>query len=206
MTTAPTPSDPDSPLLVVLSGPSGVGKDTVLARIKELGKPYYFAVTATTRPQRPNELNGVDYIFVTTEAFGRMVEDGDLMEWAEVYGNQYGVPKSQIAGALKDGRDVIIQIDVQGAATVRKIASDAVFIFLAPPDIEELARRLSERMTESRQALELRLETAASEMRRAPEFDYVVVNHQDRVDDTVEEIERIVAAERRRSPVRKVTL
>ena len=198
--------DADYPFLIVLSGPSGVGKDAVLARMMELGKSYHFAVTATTRPRRPNERNGVDYIFVTAEAFRQLVENGDLMEWAEVYGNQYGVPKSQIAGALNNGRDVIIQVDVQGAATVRKIAPDAVFIFLAPPDMEELARRLSQRMTESPEALELRLKTAASEMRRSSEFDHVVVNHQARLDDTVEEIERIVTAERRRDPARRVML
>ena len=206
MDTARPQCDGDYPLLIVLSGPSGVGKDAVLARMMELGKPYHFAVTATTRPRRPNERNRVDYIFVTAEAFRQLVENGDLMEWAEVYGNQYGVPKSQIAWALNNGRDVIIQVDVQGAATVRKIAPDAVFIFLAPPDMEELARRLSQRMTESPEALELRLETAASEMKRSSEFDHVVVNHKARLDDTVEEIERIVIAERHRNPARKVML
>ena len=197
---------PRDPLLIVLSGPSGVGKDAVLSRMRELNKPYHFTVTATTRLQRPTERNGTDYIFVTKEVFRSMIERGELLEWAEVHGNRYGVPKGQVVDALRAGRDVIIKPDIQGAATIKKLAPDAVFIFLAPPDMDELARRLRQRMTESSEALRLRLETAEREMQQAPTFDYVVVNHQDRLDDTVAEIEAIVARERGRVPPRKVSL
>ena len=185
-------------MLVVLSGPSGAGKDALLSRMRQLGKPYRYTVTATTRPQRPTERDGVDYIFVTEESFRRMIGRDELLEWAEVYGNLYGVPRDQVAEALRSGRDVIIKADVQGAATIRKLAPGAVLIFIAPPDMEELARRLGQRMTENPEALWLRLSTAEREMQESSGFDHVVVNHQDRLDDAVEEIEAILATERRR--------
>lgn len=194
------------PLLMVLTGPSGVGKDAVLSRMRELGKPYHFTVTATTRPQRPAERDGLDYIFITEDAFRQMVESSELLEWAQVYGNLYGVPKAQVVEAFNRGDDVIIKADVQGAATIKKLAPDAVFIFLAPPDVDELARRLRQRMTESSKALRIRLETAENEMRAAHNFDHVVVNYQDRLDDTVQEIESILMRERSRTVPRKVSL
>ena len=205
-------ADPDiqsekaRPCLIVLSGPSGVGKDAVLSRMRQLGMPYHITVTATTRQRRPTERDGVDYIFVTGDAFNRMVEENELLEWAEVFGNRYGVPKAQVTSALEQGRDVIMKIDVQGAATVRRLVPDAIFVFLAPPDMGELARRLRERMTESSEALKLRLATAEDEMGERGKFDFVVVNHHDRLDDTVAEIESIVDRERRRTPARTVTL
>lgn len=206
MSTPSPSSDAACPLLIVLSGPSGVGKDAVLSRMKDLGKPYHFTVTATTRPQRSNERNGVDYIFVTRDAFQRMIDRCELLEWAEVYGNLYGVPRSQVVDALRKGRDVIIKADVQGAATIKRLAPGALFVFLAPPDLDELARRLGERMTESSEALRLRLKTAEREMRETSGFDYVVVNRRDRLDEAVEEIDRLVAQERRRIPARRVSL
>ena len=196
----------DTPLLIVLSGPSGVGKDAVISRIREQGKPYHFAVTATTRPQRANEQDRVDYIFVTRQEFDRMILECDLLEWAEVHGNLYGVPKAQIVKALQEGKDILIQMDVQGAATIRKLASDALLIFLAPPTVEDLHRRLRERLTESCEALDRRLKTAQMEMREASKFDHVVVNHGGRLDDAVDEIERIVALERCRVPPRRMPL
>ena len=206
MTTRSPSSSAGCPLLIVLAGPSGVGKDAVLSRMRELGKPFHFVVTATTRQQRPMERDGVDYVFVTAEAFRRMVAGNELLEWAEVYGNLYGVPKAQVVKALNQGHDVIIKADVQGAATIRRLAPEGVFIFLAPPSTEELAVRLSQRMTESPAALRLRLGIAADEMRQASEFDYVVVNHAGRLDDAVAEIEGIVSRERSRTPTRKVSL
>ena len=194
------------PLLVVLSGPSGVGKDAVLSRMRELKKPYHFTVTATTRPKRPTERHGVDYIFVSHEAFRSMIQQGDLLEWAEVYGNLYGVPKAQVVEAMKNGSDVIVKIDAQGAATIKRLAPEALFIFLAPSDMEELTRRLRQRMTESPAVLRRRLKTAESEMREAHKFDYVVVNSEGCLDDAVDEIESIMARERQRMPARGVTL
>ncbi len=204
-----SPSEAANPLLVVLSGPSGVGKDAVLARLRELMRaeddPWHITVTATTRPQRPNEHDGVDYIFVTEETFRRMIDRDELLEYAEVYGNLYGVPKEQVEQALDRGRDVIIKADVQGAATIKKIAPEAVFVFLAPPNMEELASRLRLRMTESPGALKLRLETAQNEMAEVPKFDHTVVNHNGRLDEAVREIRELVERERRRRSARRVS-
>ncbi len=181
----------------MLSGPSGVGKDTVLARMRELGSPCHFVVTATTRPPRDSERDGVDYIFISGPRFQALKEAGGLLEWANVYGYFYGVPRAQVAEALREGKDVIIKIDVQGAATIRRRVPGALFIFLAPPSMDELTKRLSERMTESPDTLRRRLDTARSEMREAVHFDHVVNNHSGRVDDTAAEIERIVALQKR---------
>ena len=190
----------------MLSGPSGVGKDAVLARMRELGKPYHYTVTATTRPRRTAERDGSDYIFVSAHEFRRMADAGDLLESAEVYGYMYGVPRSPVVSALMAGRDVLVKTDIQGAATIRKLAPEAVSIFLAPPSMDELTRRLSLRMTESPEALRLRLETARAEMAASSKFEFVVVNRRDRLDDAVREIESIASAERGRTPPRKVSL
>ena len=206
MSTPRSASTAAPPLLIVLSGPSGVGKDAVLARMRESGRPYHFTVTATTRPRRPMERDGVDYIFLPKDVFRQRIEMGEFLEWAEVYGNLYGVPRAQVAQALRDGLDVIVKADVQGAATIKKLAPEAVFIFLAPPDMAELARRLTERLTESPQTLRNRLRTAESEMRRATEFDHVVVNRHGGLDEAMAEIERVAALERRRTPPRRVFL
>ena len=169
-----------------------MGKDAVVARMKDLGLPFHFAVTATTRPQRPGERDGVDYIFVTQAQFRRMAERGELLEWAEGYGNMYVVPRGQVTQALGNGRDVMVKTDIQGAATIRRLVPDALLVFLAPPSMEDLASRLRERMTESPESLKLRLKVAESEMQEAPRFDHVVVNHQGRLDHTVADLERIV--------------
>ena len=204
--TAQEPERETTPLLIVLSGPSGVGKDAVLSRMRELDRPYHFTVTATTRPQRQGERDGVDYIFVSEPRFRRMIRDEQLLEWAEVYGNLYGVPKAQVTDALGNGRDAIIKADVQGAATIRKLAPEALLIFLAPLNDAELKRRLGARMTESPEALALRLETAKEEMKQASSFDYVVVNHEGLLDAAVREIDDIVVAEKVRTPPRRVSL
>ncbi len=137
------------PLFIVLSGPSGVGKDAVLTRMKELGYPLKYITTLTTRPRRPNERNNVDYHFISTERFQEMIENNELLEWANVYGNWYGVPKEEVKQALDEGEDVVVKVDIQGAATIKKILPQAVFIFLMPPSMEELLVRLRQRHTES---------------------------------------------------------
>ena len=129
---------PRKPLLIVLTGPSGAGKDAVLARMKESGYPLEYITTVTTRPRRPGERDDVDYHFVSAERFRGMIEHKELLEWANVYGNWYGVPDQPVKQALDRGRDVIVKVDIQGAATIKKILSQAVFIFLAPSSIEEL--------------------------------------------------------------------
>ena len=195
-----------NPLLLVLSGPSGVGKDLLLSRLREAGRPYHFTVTATTRQRRGVERDGVDYHFVTREQFEAMIADDALLEWANVYGNYYGVPKSQVTDALDRGQDVILKIDVQGAATVRKIAPEAVFIFLAPPSEEELERRLRGRGSESNATLTARSEELRRELLEAEKFDYIVVHHTDATDEAALEIENIISSERRRVPPRAVAL
>ena len=152
------------PLLVVLSGPSGVGKDAVLARMKELERPFYYVVTATTRARRAREKNGVDYHFLSPEEFQQMIDKGQLLEWANVYGNYYGVPKDEIASALSKGVDTIVRVDVQGAATIKRLLPEAVFIFLMPPSLKELEKRLRKRHSESSADLTLRLKKAKEEI------------------------------------------
>lgn len=197
---------PAPPLLVVLSGPSGVGKDAALTELKTLDRPWHFAVTATTRAKRPGEREGVDYLFLSSEKFDRMRERDEFLECAEVYGRWYGVPRSQIRAGLQEGKDVILKIDVQGAATVRQLAPEALFIFLLPGTEDELKQRLSERMTESSEELELRLLTAAQEMSQVHEFNYRVINHKDRLDEAVANIDAIIAAEKCRIDPRLVEL
>ena len=179
--------------LFVLSGPSGVGKDAVLSRMKRLGRDFHFTVTATTRPIRPGERDGVDYVFMSRDDFRRLIADDGLLEWAEVYGNLYGVPKAQVTDALRRGQDVMLKVDVQGAATVRKLHPESVLIFLEPPDMDSLDRRLRERGTEQGEALRVKLETAREEMNAAAWFDYRVVNHDDRLDEAVAAIDEIVS-------------
>jgi guanylate kinase len=199
-------ASPAPPLLVVLSGPSGVGKDATLAGLKKLGRPWHFVVTATTRPPRPGERNGLDYIFLDSASFLKMRERDEFLECAQVYGRWYGVPRSQVRHGLTVGRDVILKIDVQGAATVRRLAPEAVFIFLVPESLEELRRRLGQRMTESSQELELRLRVARDELARVSEFDYRVVNRDGCLDQAIAEIEAIIAAEKCRVVPRLVQL
>jgi guanylate kinase len=186
----------EKPLVVVLSGPSGVGKDAVLSRMKQLGSPYHFTVTATTRTIRPGETDLVDYIFVSKETFSRMADADGLLESANVYGNMYGIPRDQVTKALEAGQNVVVKIDVQGAATIRKILPDALFIFLAAPEISDVASRLKRRMTETPEALQRRLDTALKEMEEATRFDFIVYNREGRIDDAAREIGSIIDRER----------
>jgi guanylate kinase len=194
------------PLLIVLSGPSGAGKDAILNRMKKSGYPAEFITTITTRPQRAEEKNNIDYHFVSVESFQKMIENKELLEWANVYGNWYGVPKEPVKRALDRGQDVIVKVDVQGAATIKKTIPQAVFIFLVPPSMEELATRLKQRHTESPFDLALRLKTAEEEMKKLPLFDYVVVNREAEIDLAVSAIEAIITAEKRRAIPMEISL
>ena len=188
---------PTRSLLIVLSGPSGAGKDAVLTRMKELGYPLLeYITTVTTRPRRASERDDVDYRFISVERFQEMISRKELLEWANVYGNWYGVPKEAVKQALDKGRDVIVKVDVQGAATIKKILPEAVFIFLIPPSREELTIRLKQRHTESAFNLALRLKTAEEEIKKLPLFDYVVLNKQDKIDLAVSDIKAIITAEK----------
>ena len=184
------------PLLVVLSGPSGVGKDAVLARMKKLGRPFYYVITATTRPKRVQEKNGVDYHFLSRKEFQKKIDKHQFLEWANVYGNYYGVPKDEITSVLSKGVDTIVKVDVQGAATIKQILPQAVFIFLIPPSVEELEKRLQKRSSESSKDLALRLEKAKGELKSLPLFDYVITSHPNKLDEVISRIDAIVAAEK----------
>ena len=194
------------PLVMVVSGPSGVGKDAVIARIRERRYPVHVVVTATTRPMRAAERDGVDYVFLDDAAYDRTVAEDGFLERAEVYNYRYGVPRDQVRDALASGLDVIIKIDVQGAETIKKLNPEGVFVFIAPPSMDELERRLRERKSEAAEALERRLDTARREMDRMPMFDYVVVNESGALDETAEALEAIMRAERWRYPRRTMTL
>jgi guanylate kinase len=168
---------PYYPRLVVISGPSGVGKDTIAREvIARRPESFHFVVTATTRPSREDEVHGRDYIFVSSDEFARMIEADEMLEWAIVYNDYKGVPKQQIRDALQSGRDVIMRVDVQGAATIHKLVPNAIFIFLSPNSEEDLVKRLTERKSETTEGLYLRIATARQEMKRINEFDYVVIN------------------------------
>ena len=197
-------AEPTPPLLVVLSGPSGVGKDAALNALKLMDRPWHFVVTATTRPQRPGEQDGIDYIFLETAAFLEMKEQDELLECAQVYGNWYGVPRSQVSQGLKEGKDVILKVDVQGADTVRKLATEALFIFMVPGSFDELRDRLTQRMTERPSEIDLRLSIAWSELGRVAEYDYRVVNRDDQLEQVIAEIDAIITAEKCRVHPRKV--
>jgi guanylate kinase len=193
-------------LLVVLSGPSGVGKDAVLARMRELGRPFHYVITATARPKRAGEKNGVDYHFLSRKEFQQMIDKHQFLEWANVYGNYYGVPKDEITSALSKEVDAIVKVDVRGAATIKEILPQAVFIFLMPPSGEELEKRLRKRHSESSTDLALRLERAKGEIKSLPLFDYVITSRQNKLDEVVSQIDAIVAAEKRRVKPRIVEL
>jgi guanylate kinase len=194
------------PLLIVISGPSGAGKDTVMQRMKERGLPFHFVVTATTRPKRLNEIHGKDYWFVTKEQFARMIDEDELIEHAIVYGDYKGIPKQQVREALASGVDVVMRLDVQGAETVRKLAREALLIFITTGSEEELVHRLETRKTETADSLALRIATARKELKRVEAFDYLIVNHEFHLDETVDTIRAIIEAEHHRVSPRKVSL
>jgi guanylate kinase len=199
------PSDPPvRPLLIVLSGLSGAGKDAVLKRVKG-SLPLEHIITITTRPRRANEKNKVDYHFVTVERFQEMLKNEELLEWAKVYGNWYGVPMQPIKKAISQGRDTVVKVDVQGAATIKKILPQAVLIFLMPSSMDEFILRLKQRQTESPSDLTLRIKTAEEEIKQLPLFDYIVINKQDEIGRAVSDIKAIITAEKCRVNPREIT-
>jgi guanylate kinase len=192
------PAEANGPLLVVITGPSGVGKDSVIARLKEVGPACHVTVTATTRPKRPNETHGRDYYFVDADEYRRMLDAGEFLEHATVYGYGYGTPRSPVRAALAAGTDVLLRIDVQGAATIARLVPGSIRVFLAPPSYEELEHRLRNRKADDPDVIARRLKTAHEELQRAGECDYVVVNEDGRLDETVCRIAAIMQAERHR--------
>jgi guanylate kinase len=184
-----------SPLLLVLSGPSGVGKTTVTKALVAQGWLGHIVVTATTRRPRAGEMDGVDYHFRTPQQFQQMLEDNELLEHAEVHGNMYGVPAGDVREHLNAGEDVILTIDPQGAQTVRRRVRGAIFVFLAPESIDDLVERVNQRGQDSPEQRALRLLNAERELAQAPSYDYLIVNREGKLSETVEQLKAIMLAE-----------
>ena len=183
-----------NPLIVLISGPSGVGKDSVINKLRDDFNSINVIITATTRTIRAGEINGRDYIFVDQKDFERMKKANEFLEYANVYGNQYGVPKDQVKAALSRGQDALIKADVQGASTIKKKVDGSILIFIKPPSTLDLEKRLKKRHTEDEAELNLRLATAKEELSKIDIFDYIVVN--DDVIEASEEIKRIIYTQR----------
>ncbi len=183
------------PLLLILSGPSGVGKDTIARKVIERRpESFYFVVTATTRPPRGDEIDGRDYFFVTFDEFARMIEEDELLEHAIVYNDYKGIPKQQIRDALQSGRDVILRVDVQGASTVKRLVPNSISVFLTTPNEQGLVDRLQQRKQDTAEGMALRTATARQEMKRMEEFDYCVVNPEGYPEEAVEKVLSIIDA------------
>ncbi|MBU0493375.1 MAG: guanylate kinase [Chloroflexi bacterium] len=195
-----------SGLLVVLSGPSGAGKDSVIARAVQLGCPLCFVPTVTSRPPRPDEVNGRDYHFVTTERFQAMIAASEFLEWALVYDDYKGNRRADVKAALDAGNHVVLRVDVQGARTLRQLVPEAILVFVTPPSWAALETRLRQRKTETATALAHRLRKAREEMAALPEFDYVVINQHGELDAAAQRLTAIVRAEECRVKPRRVML
>lgn len=191
-------------LLILISGPSGTGKGTVCDLLRQKHPEISYSISATTRQPRSGEQDGVNYYFYTKEKFQEMIDQGQLLEWAEVYGNFYGTPKQKVLDRLEAGEDILLEIDTQGALNVMKVMPEGLFIFLLPPSLEELAARLKGRGTETEESLHRRLGAAVDEIKLATKYRYVVVN--DKVEDAQETIAKIIEAEHHRSDLNESLL
>uniref|UniRef100_A0A5B7AUA0 guanylate kinase n=1 Tax=Davidia involucrata TaxID=16924 RepID=A0A5B7AUA0_DAVIN len=198
---SPFSSDPlmpnPNPLIIVMSGPSGVGKDAVIKRLREVREGIHFVVTATSRAKRPGEVDGKDYYFVSKEEFLSMIERDELLEYALVYGDYKGIPKQQLREYMAKGYDIVLRVDIQGAATLKKIlGNSAVYIFLVAESESALVKRLIDRKTESKEKLLVRIATAREEVKHLKDFDYVVVNAEGKLESSVKLVESIIDAEK----------
>lgn len=178
--------------LIIFSGPSGVGKGTLLRTYLHEREDVVVSISATTRRPRPSEVDGVHYYFITEEEFLKKVEDGGMLEYARYNQNYYGTPKESVERLRDEGKDVILEIEVQGAIQVKELCPDALMIFVMPPTFEELARRLADRKTEDEETIRRRLETAKEELARAYEYDFIIVN--DLLSEAVSALDAIVQA------------
>ncbi len=182
------------PILVIISGPSGVGKTTIIKAVLAKRKDIIFSVSCTTRPRRPSEVHGKDYFFVTEDEFRSMIRRGEFIEWAEVHGYLYGTPRIFIEKAFKEGKSVLLDIDVQGAMKVMENFKDGVFIYVAPPDLKSLEERLRKRKTESEEDLKKRLEDARWELKFIDKFQYLIINKD--LDEAIHQLDSIICAEK----------
>ena len=208
MTTPESLEGAPGALLVIISGPSGVGKDTIIEALaaRPRDPDYHYVVTCTTRGPRRGEIPGVSYQFLSHEAFHALRDAGELLEANEVHGNWYGTPRREVAAALAEGHDVILKIDVQGAAAVKERVPDAFLVFIVPPSLEALFQRLRSRATETANELEIRQRNAAIELARQGDYDRVVVNETGEVERTAAEIEAIIEQEKRRNADRRIRI
>ena len=191
-------------LLILISGPSGTGKGTVCELLRKNHPEISYSISATTRQPRPGEQDGVNYYFYDKEKFRQMIDAGELLEWAEVYGNYYGTPKQKVLDRLNAGEDILLEIDTQGALNVMKAVPEGLFIFLLPPSLEELANRLKGRGTETEESLQRRLGAAVDEIKIAHNYRYVVVN--DKVEAAEKAIAGIIEAEHHRTDLNEELL
>ena len=180
--------------LFVISGPSGVGKGTLVNKILDIDKNLFLSISATTRNKREGEVDEVNYYFKTKEEFSKMIEENEFLEWATFCENSYGTPKRPVCDKLNEGRDVILEIEIQGAMQVKKNMPSCVLVFIAPPSTEELVKRLKARGTESDEVIKLRVETAAKELKVAKEYDYIIVN--DDIEKATDDILSVIKAEK----------
>lgn len=187
--------------LIVVSGPSGAGKSTIISKVMQKDPSIVFSVSATTRAPRKGETNGVNYFFVTREKFQSMIENGELLEHAEYVGNCYGTPKAPVLESIKNGKSVIFDIEVQGAAQIKAQCPEAILIFVVPSDFSQIEKRLRSRGTDSEEKIQRRLQTARREFARARNYDYVVLN--DNPDRAAEEMRSIIIAEKCKMANRK---
>lgn len=186
----------DEGLLIVISGPSGCGKGTICKKLLERNDSLNLSISATTRKPRKGEIDRENYFFIDEDDFKKMIEDDQLLEYANVYGNYYGTPKEFVLEKLKNGKDVLLEIDIQGALKVKEVYKEGIFIFILPPSMEELKSRIINRGTETEKDIEKRFESAYNELKFVKEYDYAVIN--DDVSNAVEVIEFIIAAEKHR--------
>ncbi|HHY43030.1 MAG TPA: guanylate kinase [Thermoanaerobacterales bacterium] len=181
-------------MLIVVSGPSGVGKGTLCNMLIDSVENLFLSISATTRPPRAGEIDGQNYYFMSTEVFEDKIKKGEFLEWAKVYNNYYGTPKDKVFKQLREGKDVILEIDIQGAAQVKRNYPEGVFIFISPPSIDELKKRITKRGTDSADSIELRVKCAAEEIKAALEYDYIVLN--DDLNQAALRLQSIILAER----------
>ncbi|MCE1252729.1 MAG: guanylate kinase [Anaerolineae bacterium] len=194
------------PLLIVISGPSGVGKDAIVQRLKQLQVSFHFVVTATSRDPRPGEHDGVDYHFISRDKFEEMIAQDELIEYASVYNQYKGIPKFEVRDAMTSGKDVVMRLDVQGAARIKQLCDSAILIFLIPENEAAWLDRFRARKTEDADSLALRMKTARDEIKCLSYFDYIVVNPQNKMDEAAETIIAIIKAEHSRTQHRHITL